>query len=188
MVGLPGDDAARLMETGRRIANLKPHFVRIYPTLVLAGSVLETWYHAGRYRPLEVEEAVEQTMPLYRLFRQQGITVIRTGLQPTEDLSPEGAVVAGPFHPSFGHLVQSACFLAAARKALPRVSVSGQTLEIRVHPLSLSHMRGLKNANCRALSQEFGFSEVKVFPHAEMEQDTIALPDGSVVAVYEINV
>lgn len=184
MVGLPGDDTARLMETGRRIADLKPDFVRIYPTLVLAGSILEAWYHAGRYRPLEVEEAVEQTMPLYRLFRQHGIPVIRTGLQPTEDLTPGEAVVAGPFHPAFGHLVQSACFLAAARNALSRKFVSGGTLEIRVHPRSLSRMRGLKNANCGAIKQEFGFSGVKVFANAEMTEDAIGLPDGNLVSVY----
>lgn len=185
MVGLPGDDATRLLETGRRIVELEPDFVRIYPTLVLAGSVLEAWYHSGRYQPLAVEAAVEQTMPLYRLFRRHGIPVIRTGLQPTEELSREGVVVAGPFHPAFGHLVQSACFLAAARNALKRPSVSGQTLEIRVHPRSVSRMRGLKNANCRALRQEFGFSEVKVLPQTDMEEGAIALPDGSVVQVYE---
>jgi histone acetyltransferase (RNA polymerase elongator complex component) len=187
MVGLPGDDPAHLMETGRRIADLKPDFVRIYPTLVLAGSLLETWYRAGRYRPLEVEEAVEQTMPLYRLFRQHGIPVIRTGLQPTEGLSRGGAVVAGPFHPAFGHLVQSACFLDAACKGLRRMAVSRQALEIRVHPRSLSRMRGLNNANCGAIRQEFGFSEVKVVPNADMEENDISLPDGSVVPAYNPN-
>jgi histone acetyltransferase (RNA polymerase elongator complex component) len=184
MVGLPGDDAARLMETGRRIADLKPDFVRIYPTLVLAGSILETWYHAGRYRPLKIEAAVEQTMPLYRLFRQHGIPVIRTGLQPTEDLSRGGAVVAGPFHPAFGHLVQSACFLDAARNALCRKGVSGRTLEIRVHPRSVPRMRGLKNANCEAIKREFGFSNVRVSPHSYLQEDAIGLPDGRAVAVY----
>jgi len=187
MVGLPGDDAARLMETGRRIADLKPDFVRIYPTLVLAGSILETWYRAGRYRPLEVEEAVEQTMPLYRLFRQRGIAVIRTGLQPTVELSRGGSVAAGPFHPAFGHLVQSACFLDAVRNALCRKSISGRTLEICVHPRSLSRMRGLKNANCEAIKREFGFSNVRVWPHSGLREDAIGLPDGSAVAVYVIN-
>jgi histone acetyltransferase (RNA polymerase elongator complex component) len=187
MVGLPGDDAARLMETGRRIADLKPDFVRIYPTLVLAGSVLERWCQAGRYRPLEVNTAVEQTMPLYRLFRQRGIPVVRTGLQPTEELSRGGAVVAGPFHPAFGHLVQSACFLDAVRNALCRESVLGRTLEIRVHPRSVSRMRGLKNANCEAIKREFGFSNVRVSPHSELQEDAIGLPDGSAVAVYAIN-
>jgi histone acetyltransferase (RNA polymerase elongator complex component) len=184
MVGLPGDDDSRLMETGRRIADLKPAFVRIYPTLVLAGSLLETWYHEGRYRPLAVDEAVRQTMPLYRLFRQRGIPVIRTGLQPTEDITDGGAVVAGPFHPAYGHLVQSACFADALRNALWRTPISHRSLEIRVHPKSVARMRGLKNANCGMLSREFGFSGVSVRPDAELAEDAIALPDGRLISAY----
>jgi histone acetyltransferase (RNA polymerase elongator complex component) len=184
MVGLPGDDEARLMETGRRIAALKPAFVRIYPTLVLAGSRLEAWYQEGRYRPLAVDEAVRQTMALYRLFRQHGITVIRTGLQPTEEISPAGAVVAGPFHPAFGYLVQSGCFADALRNALRCRSVPHRTLEIRVHPKSIARMRGLGNVNCGTLRQEFGFSEVNIRPAAELSEDAIGLPDGRVISAY----
>jgi histone acetyltransferase (RNA polymerase elongator complex component) len=184
MVGLPGDDGARLMETGRRIAAFKPDFVRIYPTLVLAGSLLETWYHEGRYRPLSVDEAVQQTMLLYRLFRQQGIPVIRTGLQPTEEITAGSAVVAGPFHPAFGHLVQSACFVDALSNALRRMAISHQTLEIWVHPKSLARMRGLRNANCGTLRREFGFLDVNVRPDSELAEDAIGLPDGRVVSAY----
>jgi histone acetyltransferase (RNA polymerase elongator complex component) len=187
MVGLPGDDEARLMETGRHIADLKPAFVRIYPTLVLAGSLLETWYREGQYRPLSVAEAVQQTMPLYRLFRQRGIPVIRTGLQPTEEITPGGAVVAGPFHPAFGYLVQSACFVDALRNALRCMPVFYQTLEIRVHPKSVARMRGLRNANCGTLRREFGLAEVRVLADAELAEDAIGLPDGRVVSAYASN-
>jgi len=187
MVGLPGDNAFCLMETGRRIAALTPAFVRIYPTLVLSGSLLETWYHEGRYRPLAVDEAVEQTMPLYRLFRHQGIPVIRTGLQPTEEITPGGAVVAGPFHPSFGHLVQGACYGDALRNALRCRSIPHQTLEIRVHPKSVARMRGLRNANCGMLRREFGFLDVNVRPDSELAEDAIGLPDGRVVSAYASN-
>ena len=44
MVGLPGDTPERLMASAQRIARLKPDFIRIYPTVVLAGSPLATWY------------------------------------------------------------------------------------------------------------------------------------------------
>jgi histone acetyltransferase (RNA polymerase elongator complex component) len=184
MVGLPGDDRESLMETGRRIADLKPDFVRIYPTVVLAGSLLESWYHAGRYRPLTVADAVALTAPLYRLFRQGGIPVIRTGLQLTQDLVTGGAVVAGPLHPAFGHLVQSACFLDAARNALSRSPVSTRVLEIHVHPRSISRMRGLRNGNGAALMSEFGFSKVTVLANAELPENTVALPNGDLISVY----
>jgi histone acetyltransferase (RNA polymerase elongator complex component) len=184
MVGLPGDDREGLLETGRRIAHLKPDFVRIYPTVVLAGSLLESWYHAGRYRPLTVAEAVAWTAPLYRFFRQCAIPVIRTGLQITQDLVTRGSVVAGPLHPAFGHLVQNACFLDAVRNALRRSPISSRALEIHVHPRSLSRMRGLNNANRAALRAEFGFSEVTVRSKTEVSEDRVELPNGQLVSVY----
>ena len=43
MIGLPGDNSDRMMKSGQRIANLDPHFVRIYPTIVIQGSPLAKW-------------------------------------------------------------------------------------------------------------------------------------------------
>jgi histone acetyltransferase (RNA polymerase elongator complex component) len=185
MVGLPGDEEPRLMETGRRIADLDPAFVRIYPTLVLTGSLLAEWYRAGCYRPLDLKEAVDLTMKLYRLFRQRGIPVIRMGLQPTDELSAETTVVAGPYHPAFGHLVQSACFLDALRKALRHRPVFDETLELCVHPRNISNTRGQRNANCAALRREFGFEAVRVVPDPGLDDALIALPQGVLINVYK---
>jgi histone acetyltransferase (RNA polymerase elongator complex component) len=185
MVGLPGDDEVRLLETGRRIADLNPAFVRIYPTLVLDRSPLATWFHAGRYRPLGLDEAVELSMKVYRFFRQRGISVIRTGLQASEDLAAGRGVVAGPFHPAFGHLVQSACYLAAVREALQRRPVLNDTIELHVHPTGIARLRGHGNTNCAALKREFGFSRVRVVTDAGLECDLIALPEGRIIKVYE---
>ena len=124
MVGLPGEDADGLAETGRRIALLAPDFVRIYPTLVLAGSELERRFREDRYQPLSLDRAVALTARLYRFFRANGIPVVRTGLQATPDLAPGGAVVAGPHHPAFGQLVQSACFREALLAALRQTPIA----------------------------------------------------------------
>ena len=40
MVGLPGDDETTCLATARRMADLSPDFVRIYPTVVLQNSLL----------------------------------------------------------------------------------------------------------------------------------------------------
>jgi histone acetyltransferase (RNA polymerase elongator complex component) len=48
MVGLPGDDHEEMLASARRVAELKPDFIRIYPTVVVAGSPLATLYKAGR--------------------------------------------------------------------------------------------------------------------------------------------
>jgi histone acetyltransferase (RNA polymerase elongator complex component) len=185
MVGLPEDDEVRLLETGQRIAALIPDFVRIYPTLVLLGSVLAKWFREGRYRPLSLDEAVDLSMKLYLFFRQRGIPVIRTGLQPSEELASGRSVIAGPYHPAFGHLVQSACYLEAVRGALRRRPVWTGAIDLRVHPSNISRMRGQGNANCAMLQKEFGFSGVRVVADSGLQDDLIMLPDDRTVRVYE---
>jgi histone acetyltransferase (RNA polymerase elongator complex component) len=183
MAGLPGDDGNRLMETGRRIAELAPDFVRIYPTVVLAGSVLEKWYREGMYEPLALDAAVDLVRRLYGLFRAHSIPVIRMGLQATDDLLAGGAVLAGPWHPAFGHLVLCAVFLTAVRRALREGGGPGLDLVLRVHPRSVSRMRGMRNASCKLLKQDFGFRRVDVAPDPALAEDEIAVRGGSVVKV-----
>jgi histone acetyltransferase (RNA polymerase elongator complex component) len=185
MVGLPGDDENRLLQTGRCVVGLKPDFVRIYPTLVLAGSRLETLYRRGGYSPLPLEKAVSLTLKLYRLFWAHGIPVIRMGLQATKDLSPGGSVLAGPYHPAFGHLVQCAAFLEAVRNALGSVHSAGAELSLRVHPRSISRMRGLRNATIEALQREYGFARVAVCADAALAEDEIGVGGTARVAAFE---
>ncbi len=45
MVGLPGDSEARALTTARKIADLDPDFVRIYPTVVVENSRLAQWFN-----------------------------------------------------------------------------------------------------------------------------------------------
>jgi histone acetyltransferase (RNA polymerase elongator complex component) len=184
MAGLPGDDENRLMETGRRIAELAPDFVRIYPTVVLAGSPLGKWYRQGMYEPLALDAAVDLVRRLYGLFRAHFIPVIRMGLQATDDLLAGGAVVAGPWHPAFGHLVLCAAFLTAARRALKEGGGPELELVLKVHPRSVSRMRGMHNASCKLLMRDFGFRRVDVAPDPALAEDEIAVQGGSVINVW----
>ena len=51
MPGLPGDSAGIFQETVNKVIELKPDFVRLYPTLVIQGTPLEQMYSTGRYTP-----------------------------------------------------------------------------------------------------------------------------------------
>ena len=184
MVGLPGEDADGLAETGRRIALLAPDFVRIYPTLVLAGSELERRFREDRYQPLSLDHAVALTAKLYRFFRANGIPVVRTGLQATRDLAPGGVVVAGPYHPAFGQLVQSACFREALLAALRQTPMAAASPSLRVHPRSLARLRGHRNETVDRLKTEFGWQRVGVEPDGGLPEDVILLADGRSVHVY----
>lgn len=162
MTGLPGDDGEASRETAREIIRLRPEGVRIYPTVVLAGTELETMMETGMYQPQGVEEAVELCAQLYEMFLEADIPVIRLGLNPTELLSAGGAV-AGAYHPALGEKVLSRMYLRRAEKLL-RTENGIETIVLSVHPKRVSVMVGQKRENIRALRQEFGPEDIKVVP------------------------
>ena len=107
MLGLPGSSKAIELDTARRIIELKPSLVRIYPTIVLEGTELARMYSSGTYKAMDLEMAVEISAEIIPAYEKNGITVIRTGLQSSDNISENGKIVAGPYHPAFGELVRS---------------------------------------------------------------------------------
>jgi histone acetyltransferase (RNA polymerase elongator complex component) len=174
MVGLPEDTVARALLTGRQLAGLKPDFVRIYPTLVLDGSRLAHRYRNGRYRPLTLSAAVDLVKSLYGVFRSHGIPVIRMGLQGSVELEQSGAVLAGPYHPAFGDLVQSERFLDLATGVLAAADRpdTGEAT-IAVHPYNLSRVRGHKNRNMGMLKQRFNLRALAIQADPALEKDRV---------------
>ncbi len=151
MTGLPGDTNEKSLATAKKIIDLKPSCVRIYPTLVLKGTRLEKWYLAGEYVPQTLDEAVSLCAQLKTLFEAENIPVIRMGLVASDNISPEKDVVAGPFHPAFGELVQSEIYFEKLKNAVT------QDCSIVVHPSSLSSFCGNKKRNIERL-KKLGFS------------------------------
>ncbi|GAB6097124.1 radical SAM protein [Desulfatiferula olefinivorans] len=174
MVGLPGDDRTACLAGARRMADLAPDFVRIYPTLVLRHSPLATLYRSGDYRPLSLDESVSLVKELYLLFRSRGIPVIRMGLQATEGLDRDEDRLAGPYHPAFGHLVASAVFLDLARALLgTRTSPANRAPVFFVHPKNISKLRGLKNQNLHVLKAEFNLTDLTVLGDESLDDDSL---------------
>lgn len=111
MPGLPGESLSSFQNTVQSISDLHPHFVRIYPTLVLKDTELEEQYREGHYLPLSLEDAIHRSAYAVIVFLSEGIQVLRLGLQSSENIQSNRAVIAGPFHPAFGELVYSRIFL-----------------------------------------------------------------------------
>jgi hypothetical protein len=84
------------------------------------------------------------------------------GLQTSGSLRKPGAVVAGPFHPAFGHLVHSALFLDRAAKALQEEQPASKRIAFSVHPHDVPKLKGLKGENVRKLVERFGLDELRV--------------------------
>jgi len=173
MVGLPCDDPERLRASARRAAQLKPDFIRIYPTVVLADSHLAKWYQNGRYKPLSLEEAVIEVKDIYRIFKNENIRVIRMGLQATEDLEKDSIILDGPYHAAFGHLVYSAIFLDMAVDQIESKALNTDTISIQVNPKNDSKLRGLRNSNIEILKKKFGFESVAVRTDERIAEDQL---------------
>jgi len=156
MPGLPGEDWLSLIRTATLASQLEPDFVRIYPTVVLAGTALADLYSSGRYQPLSLSAAVSRTAYLKLLFDRQAIPVIRYGLQATVELSREGTVVAGPYHPAFGEMVASYIFhLMVSRFLENKITHHSEELLIHHHPLDHSRLRGQCSSNLQRWKNEY---------------------------------
>ncbi len=175
MVGLPGDSETGALASARKIADLRPDCVRIYPTVVVADSRLAKWYQQGQYQPLSLEDAVTLVKKVCLLFRQEGINVIRMGLQAAEDLAEGSTILAGPHHPAFGHLVYSEIFYDKALAVIESAGTIKDTLTIRVNPRSISKMRGLNNSNIKNLIKKFRFNSVEVRPDDSLAEDEVRI-------------
>lgn len=114
MTGLFGDSDSSAVRTAKRVLEIAPDTVRIYPTIVLKDTDLAALNADGIYTPQTLDEAVNLSAKLYTMFTENGIKVIRLGLHSIE----KDAYIAGPWHPAFSELCQSQIMLNEAIKLL----------------------------------------------------------------------
>jgi histone acetyltransferase (RNA polymerase elongator complex component) len=173
MVGLPGDDGSSSMYTAEKLADLHPDYIRIYPTIVLSGSLLSKWYKTGDYIPLGLEESVQLVKDIYCIFKKKNIRVIRMGLQASEDLDQGTEVMAGPYHPAFGHLVLSSVFLDMVKNELKKRTDITDHAIIKVHPRNISRVQGLHKKNIQILQKEFTLASIDIIGDSSLSEDDL---------------
>lgn len=162
MAGLPSDTTEGFINTVTRVVSMNPDFVRVYPVLVVRGAPLEALYQRGLYRPLGLDDAVTLCARAVSLFRGAGIRVVRTGLQPSAEL--EAALVDGPYHPAFGHMVSSELALGAMVEAARREygGAFPERVTFLVNPRELSEYLGIKKGNIERLKLLLGTRDVAI--------------------------
>ena len=143
MTGLYGDTKEKCIRSLEKIISLRPDCVRIYPTLVLSGTYLDKLYKEGIYSPQSLDEAVSLCADLKERLDEENIKIIRLGLMASDNINPDVDVVAGPYHPSIGELVQSEIYF---RKMLKEIHKDSQIL---VNEKDLSAFIGNKKSNIR---------------------------------------
>ena len=150
MLGLPGETRRILMQTVARVIALQPDFVRIYPVLVVKNSELATLYGRGEYQPISLARAVVMASWMKKRFDQAAIRVVRMGLQAGTEL--EESLVAGPWHPAFGELVNSRLMFNQTRKLVAGIP-PGNVIRLTINDKDQSVFRGIKSKNIERLEQ-----------------------------------
>lgn len=118
MPGLPKDTFENDILTVERSLEMKPDICRLYPSLVIKDTPMESMYNRGDYVPYTLDEAVEICKKLYKMYTEEEVNVIRIGLQPTDEIAEGKDVVAGPFHPAFRELVEGSILADKVREEL----------------------------------------------------------------------
>ena len=143
MTGLYGDNNETAINTAKEIIALRPNTVRIYPTIVLENTMLANLYKQGKYSPQGLEQAVNLAAELLDMFNKENITVIRVGLHTIDQTK----YVAGPWHPAFRELCESAIYL---KNIKPLLNAKGE-YNVFVKNGAVSKMAGQKRSNLVAL-------------------------------------
>ena len=149
MTGLYGSTDKDSIETARKIIELRPSTVRIYPTVVLENTPLAELYRQGIYIPQTVDSAAELCAELLLMFNEADITVIRTGLHSGGDV--EGEYIAGAYHPAFKELCEGRIYLKKALEFIKQNKIEKGEIEIHVSPKAVSQMTGQKKTNIQTL-------------------------------------
>jgi len=171
MIGLPGSTVNDELSTAKDIIKLKPKYVRLHPTLVLKGTELENMFNAGTYKPLELDNAVDITEKVVRLYRQAGVSVIRIGIHPSEFLMEN--VVAGPWHPAFRELVEGRYLVNEASREL--TDYQGQRVQISIAPQDETYIRGENNTNYTSLLESFGLKNLEIIKDPKIQRGSVSI-------------
>lgn len=180
MPGLPGDSEEKSLESLNGCLALRPVFLRIYPTLVIVGTKLATLYETGRYTHLSLDEAVRLCKIMLHEALAAEVKVIRIGLQSTRELEASGTILAGPYHPAFRQLVESAlCYDLLSR--LTGDIPAKETVTIVCAPSRVSDITGQRQGNLKRLLREGGVKVAAVMADPTLSCREIHVESGQII-------
>lgn len=145
MTGLYTDTLEKDIKTAKKIIELQPKTVRIYPTVVLKNTYLAELYTEEKYNPPGVDDSAYICSILVPMFEKAGIKIIRIGLHSSEDI--KNNMLAGGFHDSFGEIVKSRIMVNKILELPPG------DYQVFVNEKSLSKLKGNKKSNIYLLME-----------------------------------
>ncbi len=151
MTGLYGDSLEKTLYTANEFIRLGPDAVRIYPTVVLKGTMLEELYSKGEYFPPDPRQAAETGAVLLDMFEKAGIPVIKFGLHASKEVECQS--VAGAYHPALRELAEAERYYKKIMKKISDECIVSHDIEIRASRSTLGRLRGHKNENLSRLKK-----------------------------------
>ena len=170
MTGLYKSTIDKDMKTAKAFVDIKPDTVRIYPTVIMKNTKLETLYNDGVYTPYSFEDTVDLCADLLRLFECNGISVIRLGLHYSDTLQKD--MIAGAYHPAFRELCESKIMLD---KVLQLLNNKDRNLvyELMVAPSCVSKLIGNNKSNIKRLN-DLGYN-IKIIQETSVGEMDVVL-------------
>jgi hypothetical protein len=153
--------------------------VRIHPVIVFSGTALAEKLRSGEYKPLGLSDAVELCKLAWEKLSAAGIRIIRIGVQLTPEMEKDGAVLAGPIHPSLGTLVLSSIFYDRTIKLLDKITPDTNELHFSLSERDMSNFRGLNNMNISEIKKLYPRTNLIVESNIRQRRGVISVATDS---------
>ncbi|KAB3535199.1 radical SAM protein [Alkaliphilus pronyensis] len=176
MLGLAGDSVTAIDNTVKDFINWKPNFVRVYPTLVIKDTFLEELFNTGNYIPYTLEEAITIAKKVLIQFQREGISVIRVGLQTTEEITYGKGVVAGPYHPAFREMVETEIYKEKIEGLLKdKKVIFNKSIVVHCNTREASRVSGYCQSNKNYFLNKYNLKSMKIKSTYQKDPDQLEI-------------
>lgn len=165
MIGLPNSTLDDEIYTAKKICEMGADAARIYPTVVFFDTELADMAERGEYIPLSVNDAVERSKEVLKIFEESNVECIRVGLCASDNLMDKGRVLGGANHPSLGELVMGEAYydrMCADADKLMGECEKGEYILFSVPRTELSKAIGQKGKNKKRLAERYAPIKIEI--------------------------
>ena len=147
MIGLPGSTRESEVYTIKECLKLQPQQLRIYPVYVIPDSELYSMYENSEYKPLSINEAVKRCKAVIHECQKTEISIIRLGLQSTDEITAKNNDLRGPVSDNLAEYVMSALVRDKIEREIKNRQIDDSKLIINVPQKYVSICVGPKKIN-----------------------------------------
>ncbi len=175
MIGLPRASLEDEISTANFIVSAGADEARIYPTIVFSGTKLAEMAQKGLYEPLDINDAIERSAKVFKIFVDNGIKVLRIGLCDSENLHNESTYFAGPNHAAIGELVVGEYYYNLICEKLDQNKEIYNDVTLIVAKGHTSQVVGQHKKNKIRLIEKYKLSSFKVTESSDVTEYTVLL-------------